>query len=60
MEIVLGNTVAQQLSLELGDTLLSSHGLVSNNINVHSDELTVVGILKPTQKVIDRLIIVLS
>ncbi|MDO6737428.1 ABC transporter permease [Wenyingzhuangia sp. 2_MG-2023] len=57
MEVVLGNAVAQQLHLKIGDTLISSHGLIENNIDVHSDKLTVVGILKPTQKVIDRLII---
>lgn len=57
MEVLLGNTVAQRLSLKVGDTILSSHGLVENSIDVHSDILTVVGILKPTQKVIDRLII---
>ena len=57
MEVVLGNSIAQQLGLKIGDTLLSSHGLVENSIDVHSDKLTVVGILKPTQKVIDRLII---
>lgn len=57
MELVLGSSVAKQLNLKIGDKLLSSHGLVENNIDVHSDELTVVGILKPTEKVIDRLIV---
>jgi len=57
MEVVLGNSVAQQLNLKIGDKLLSSHGLIENSIDVHSDELTVVGILKPTKKVIDRLVI---
>lgn len=57
MEVILGAIVAQKLRLKLGDTILSSHGLVENSINIHSDKLTVVGILKPTQKVIDRLII---
>lgn len=57
MEVVLGSTVAEQLGLSIGDTLLSSHGLMENSIEVHSDKLTVVGILKPTSKVIDRLII---
>ncbi len=57
MEVVLGYTVAQQLNLKIGDTFVSSHGLLENNIAIHSDALTVVGILKPTQKVIDRLII---
>ncbi len=57
MEVVLGHAVAERLELKLGDTFLSSHGLVENNIDVHNDELTVVGILKPTKKVIDRLIV---
>ena len=57
MEVVLGSTVAQKLSLHVGDALLSSHGLLENRIDIHSDSLTVVGILKPTQKVIDRLIV---
>lgn len=57
MDIVLGHFVAEQLGLKIGDTILSSHGLVENTIDVHSDKLTVVGILKPTQKVIDRLLI---
>ncbi len=57
MEVVLGATVAQQLQLRLGDRILSAHGLLENSIDVHADAFTVVGILKPTQKVIDRLII---
>jgi putative ABC transport system permease protein len=57
MEVVLGNTVSKQLNLKIGDTFLSSHGYVENDIDVHSDKFTVVGILKPTQKVIDHLII---
>ncbi|WP_337900157.1 ABC transporter permease [Galbibacter orientalis] len=57
MEVVLGYEVAKQLHLKIGSTFLSSHGLIENNIDVHSERLKVVGILKPTQKVIDRLII---
>lgn len=57
MEVVLGYEAAKQLHLKIGSTFLSSHGLVENNIDVHSESLKVVGILKPTQKVIDRLII---
>jgi len=57
MEVVLGNSVAQKLNLKIGDTLLSAHGLVENSIEEHDAVLTVVGILKPTQKVIDRLIL---
>lgn len=57
MEVVLGHTVAAQLKLNIGDTFLSSHGLVENEIEFHDEEFKVVGIFKPTQKVIDRLII---
>jgi putative ABC transport system permease protein len=57
MDVVLGATVAKKMNLKLGDKLVSSHGLLENSIDVHSDKLTVVGILKPTQKVIDRLIV---
>lgn len=56
-EVVIGSAIAEKLNLNIGDTFLSSHGLIENNIDVHDDEFTVVGILKPTQKVIDRLII---
>jgi len=57
MEVVLGHTVAEQLQLTIGDTFLSSHGLIANDIDVHDEELIVVGILSPTNKVIDRLIL---
>jgi putative ABC transport system permease protein len=57
MEVVLGNSVALKLNLKIGDTLLSAHGFVENSIEEHDAVLTVVGILKPTQKVIDRLIL---
>jgi putative ABC transport system permease protein len=57
MEVVLGHSVATKLQLNIGDTFQSSHGLVDNDIEVHDVDLTVVGIYKPTQKVIDRLIV---
>lgn len=57
MQVVLGNSVAKKLNLNIGDTFLSSHGLAENDLHIHNEPLTVVGILKPTQKVIDRLII---
>jgi len=57
MEVVLGNEIAKKLNLTIGDTFVSSHGLVDNDIHVHEDKLTVVGILHPTQKVIDRLVV---
>lgn len=57
LEVVLGHSVAQQTNLKIGDTFASSHGLIENDFDVHNEKLTVVGILKPTQKVIDRLIV---
>ena len=57
MEVILGNYVARELNLKIGDSLKSSHGLVENSFEEHHNLLTVVGILKPTQKVIDRLIV---
>lgn len=56
MEAVLGNDVAQRSGLKLGDTFVSSHGLTENSIEKHSESFKVVGIYKPTYKVIDRLI----
>ncbi|WP_335967088.1 ABC transporter permease [Galbibacter sp. PAP.153] len=57
MEVVLGHSVAEKLKLSIGDTFLSSHGLVEEGAHQHSEPLTVVGIYKPAYKVIDRLII---
>ncbi|WP_299675879.1 ABC transporter permease [uncultured Tenacibaculum sp.] len=57
LEVVIGATIVEKLKLSIGDTFLSSHGLVENEIDVHDDKFTVVGILKPTYQVIDRLII---
>lgn len=57
MEVVLGHSIAEKLELKIGDAIQSAHGLIENDVDVHDDQLKVVGILKPTQKVIDRLII---
>ena len=57
-EIVIGNAVAENLNLSIGDTLYSSHGMIENAVESHDEHpLKVVGILKPTQNVIDRLIL---
>jgi putative ABC transport system permease protein len=57
-EVVIGNAVAQNLNLKVGDTFNSSHGMIENAIESHDEHpLKVVGILKPTQNVIDRLIV---
>ena len=57
MEVLLGYSVAEKLKLDIGDTFLSSHGLIDNEIDIHDKEFIVVGILKETQKVLDKLII---
>ncbi len=56
-EVVIGSAVAQKLKLELGASFSSAHGLMENTIDVHDHQLTVVGILNPSKKVIDRLIL---
>jgi len=57
-EIVIGNAVAENLNLNIGDTFYSSHGMIENAVESHDEHpLKVVGILKPTQNVIDRLIL---
>ncbi len=56
-EVVIGFAVANATSLEVGDTFLSSHGLIDNDFDVHDEKFTVVGILESTEKIIDRLII---
>ena len=56
-EVIIGHSVAEKLQLTLGDTFKSSHGLIDNQLDVHDDEFIIVGILEPTQKVIDRLIV---
>lgn len=58
MEAVLGHSVAERLGLSVGDTFVSSHGLVENDVDVHdSAPFTVVGVYGPTYKVLDRLIV---
>ncbi len=57
LEVIIGSAVAAELQLDIGDTFLSSHGLTEHSIEVHAEKFTVVGILKPTRKVIDHLII---
>lgn len=57
MEVVIGARVAKDTSMMLGGTFAGSHGL-SEGGDEHSDSLyKVVGVLKPTGTVIDRLIL---
>jgi putative ABC transport system permease protein len=57
MEVVLGSEVAAQQRSKLGDQIVGAHGL-TNSDDLHTDfPYTVVGILKPTNTVLDRLVL---
>ena len=57
MEVVLGATVAQKLGMQVGNSFLGSHGLGAGG-HLHGDNpYTVVGILRPSGTVLDRLIV---
>lgn len=57
MQVVLGNEVAERNHLKIGDKIVGAHGLV-NSDDLHTDNpYTVVGILKPTASVLDRLVL---
>ena len=58
MQAVLGATVAAHTGLGVGDRFVGSHGLAEGG-PVHGDSVyTVVGVLKPTGTVLDRLVLV--
>lgn len=57
-ETVFGFEVAKKLNIRIGDSVVSSHGLLQNEIEVHDEKpFIVTGILAPTGTVIDNLII---
>ena len=56
-EATVGSKVAQALELTLGDTFYSAHGL-TDQTDIHKGKVfTVVGILEPSQSVVDQLIL---
>jgi putative ABC transport system permease protein len=58
MEAVLGSTVAARTGLFVGGQFVGSHGLAEGG-SVHDDSVyAVVGVLKPTGTVLDRLVLV--
>lgn len=60
MQAVLGATVAAKAGIGVGDTFVGSHGLGAGG-PIHADSVyTVVGVLKPTGTVLDRLVTVNS
>ena len=57
MEAVLGSDVAAHYPHAIGDKIIGAHGLV-NSDDLHTDfPYTIVGILKPTGSVLDRLVL---
>lgn len=57
-EVVVGGKIAQNLGLKLGDDFYGSHGESQEDEHIHDNyTYTVVGILEPTDKVIDNLIL---
>lgn len=56
MEVVLGSLVAQEKALQIGDKIVGAHGLTGHD-DLHANHpYAVVGILKPTGTVLDRLV----
>lgn len=56
-EIVAGAKAAENESLEPGDTIISSHGMLGEGSDHENHEMHVVGVLEPTGGIIDRLIL---
>ncbi len=57
-ETVFGAEVAKNLNLSIGDSFVSSHGLIQNEIEAHDEKpFVMTGILAPTGTVVDHLII---
>jgi len=58
-EVTIGATVAKKRNLAIGDQFHSSHGFTDDGINTHDhgDGFKVVGILNPTNTVLDQLIL---
>lgn len=57
-EVVVGAQAARELSLKIGDSFQSSHGLIEDGMDhTHEGELVVVGILNRTGSVLDNLLL---
>lgn len=58
MEATIGSYVAKKTGLKIGDTFYGAHGMGDATTHVHDDQLYyVVGIAKPTNTVLDKLIL---
>jgi putative ABC transport system permease protein len=57
MEAVVGNEVAEKYHLQPGDKVVGAHGLINSN-DLHTDfPYSIVGVLKPTGSILDRLVL---
>ena len=56
-EVLVGSKVYEELKINLGDELISSHGLRETGQSHDEGTFKVVGLLKPSNSVIDQLII---
>lgn len=56
LEATIGAKVAKETGLKIGDTFSSSHGLDGEGESHDENKYTVVGIFKPSQTIIDKLI----
>jgi putative ABC transport system permease protein len=57
MQAVLGAAVAQRMGIQVGQTFVGSHGLAAGGHTHGENAYTVVGILRPSGSVLDRLIL---
>lgn len=56
-EVVIGANIAKKLNLKINDTFVGSHGNTSDGETHENHPYTIVGILKPTGKLIDNIIV---
>ncbi|WP_186758431.1 ABC transporter permease [Echinicola salinicaeni] len=56
-EVVLGSAVAEKLNLKVGDTFMGSHGIGSSSHEHDHHDYRVTGVLAPSGKVVDKLIL---
>lgn len=57
MQVVVGSTVARQYHMQLGQVFAGSHGLAAGGELHAATPYTVVGVLRPTGAIVDRLLL---
>ncbi len=56
-ECTIGYNVAQKLGLKIGQTFESTHGLVAQNDDHHTQKYKIIGIFEPSNSIADELIV---